>query len=107
MDYDERSVRTFLKGYPGQFVSARVISRRLGGRKRYHDDPLWVLPILTKLVGKGLVETDPQGHFRLKKIDPADRRKRAWLSPQVQRILERSSRDFATVITIEDDENAD
>jgi hypothetical protein len=104
MDYDERSVRIFLKGYPGQSVSARVISRRLGGRRRYHDNPLWVMPILTKLVEKGVVETDAQGHFRLKKVDPTDPRKRTYISPQVKRILERSSRDFSTVITIEDDE---
>ena len=104
MDYDERSVRIFLRSYPGQFVSARVISRRLGGKRRYHDDPLWVLPILNKLVEKGVVETDPQGHFRLMKTDTIDRSKRTWISPQVKRILERSSRDFSTVITIEEEE---
>jgi hypothetical protein len=104
MDYDERSVRIFLRSYPGQFVSARVISRRLGGKRRYHEDPLWVLPVLNKLVEKGVVETDPQGHFRLKKTDPTDRSKRAWISPQVKRILERSSRDFSTVIAIEEEE---
>jgi len=105
MDYDERSVRIFLKGYPGQFVSPRVISRRLGGRRRYHDDPLWVLPILNKLLEKGLVETDPQGHFRLKKVEPTDRRTRTWISPQVRRILERSAQDFSVVIKLDDDED--
>jgi hypothetical protein len=104
MDYDERSVRIFLKGYPGQYVSPRVISRRLGGRRRYHDDPLWVLPILTRLVEKGLVETDPLGHFRLKKADATDPRKRTYISPQVKRILDRSSKDFSTVISIDDEE---
>jgi hypothetical protein len=107
MDYDEKSVRIFLKGYPGQFVSARVISRRLGGRRRYHDDPLWVMPILTKLLEKGLVETDPQGHYRLKKVEPTDRRKRQWMSPQVRRILNRSQHDFSRVITIDEDEELD
>ncbi|MCU0772025.1 MAG: hypothetical protein MUE94_09710 [Verrucomicrobia bacterium] len=104
MDYDERSVRLFLRGYPGQFVSARVISRRLGGKRRYHEDPLWVVPILNRLVDKGVVETDAQGHFRLKKADPLDARKRTWLSPQVKRILERSAKDFAKVIKIDEDE---
>jgi len=105
MEYDERAVRIFLKGYPDQFVSARVISRRLGGKRRYHDDPLWVLPILNSLVDKGMVETDAQAHFRLKRADPADRRNRTWISPQTRRILERSSRDFAKVITIDEDED--
>lgn len=105
MDYDERSLRIFLKGYPGQFVSARVISRRLGGKRRYHDNPLWVLPILSKLVEKGHVETDAQGHFRIRKPDPTDHRKRTYLSPQVKRILDRSSRDFSKVIVIEEDDD--
>ncbi len=103
MDYDERSVRIFLRGYPGQFVSPRVVSRRLGGKRRYHEDPLWVMPILNALVDKGVVETDAQGHFRLKKVDPSDPLKRTWMSPQVKRILERSSRDFTKVITIDED----
>jgi len=105
MDYDERSVRIFLKGYPGQYVSARVISRRLGGRRRYHENPLWVLPILSKLVDKGIVEADALGHFRLKKVDPSDRRKRTFLSPQVKRILERSSGNFTHVITIDEEDD--
>lgn len=104
MDYDERSVRIFLKGYPGQFVSPRVISRRLGGKRRYHDDPLWVMPILQKLLEKGYLESDPQGHYRLRKLEPTDRRKRTWISPQVKRILDRSSKDFTKVIKIDDEE---
>ena len=60
--------------------------------------------VMDKLVEKGVVETDPQGHFRLKKVEPGDRRKRTWISPQVRRILERSARDFSTVIAVEDDE---
>ena len=104
MDYDERSIRIFLRGYPGQFVSARVISRRLGGRKRFHDDPLWVVPILNKLVEKDVIETDAQGHFRLKRRAPSDKSRRTWVSPTVKRILERSSKDFSHVIDIDDEE---
>jgi hypothetical protein len=105
MDYDERSVRIFLKGYPGQFVSARVISRRLGGRRRYHEDPLWVMPILSKLVDKGMVEADAQGHFALKKADSSVLGKRTHISPQVRRILERSAKDFGKAIAIDDDDD--
>jgi predicted transcriptional regulator len=104
MDYDERSIRIFLKSYPGQFVSARVISRRLGGRRRYHEDPLWVMPFLNRLVDKGIVESDAQGHFRLRPRDPISGMKRTWVSPQVKRILDRSSKDFAKVINLDDDE---
>ena len=104
MDYDERSIRIYLKSYPGQFVSARVISRRLGGRRRYSEDPLWVMPILNRLVEKNLVESDAQGHFRLKPRDPVSGRKQTWVSPQVKRILERSSKDFSQVIDLDEEE---
>ena len=104
MDYDERSVCIFLRSYPGQFVSARVVSRRLGGKRRYHDDPLWVMPILNKLVEKGFVETDTQGHYRLKKKDPIDKSQVTWVSPQVKKILERSSKDFSKVIDLDEED---
>jgi len=104
MDYDERSIRVFLRSYPGQFVSARVISRRLGGKRRFHDDPLWVMPFLNRLMDKGLVETDDQGHYRLKRVDRLDGSKRTWVSPQVKRILDRSARDFGKVITLDEED---
>ena len=74
-----------------------------GGKRRFLDDPLWVLPLLTRLVEKGVLESDEQGHFRLRKVD-REPRKRTWLSPQVQRILERSQRAFSNVIQVEDDD---
>lgn len=103
MDYDERSIRTFLRGYPGQFVSPRIISRRLGGKRRYHQDPLWAVPILSRMVDKGVIETDAQGHFRLRRADQVDGRKRTWISPQVRSILERSSADFTHVIAVDEE----
>lgn len=104
MEYEEREIRYFLKGYPGQFVSPRVIARRVGGKRRYHDDPQWAVPILSKLLDNGIVETDVQGHYRLKKASPRDRSKQTWVSPQVRQILSRSSSDFGKVLNIDDDE---
>ncbi len=62
------------------------------------------MPILQKLLEKGYLESDPQGHYRLRKLEPTDRRKRTWISPQVKRILDRSSKDFTQVIKIDDEE---
>ena len=105
MDYDERSIRYFLRGYPGQFVSARVIARRVGGKRRYLDDPQWAIPILTGMLEKGRLEVDAQGHYRLKKVDPIDRSNRTFVSPQMRRILEQSSKNFSHVIHIDPDED--
>ena len=104
MEFEEREIRYFLRGHPGQFVSPREIARRVGGRKRYHDDPSWPLPILSKMLDNGIVETDAQGHYRLKRKAPKDGRRRIWVSPQMKQILTRSSSDFGKVINLDDEE---
>ena len=104
MDHDERSVRLFLKSFHGQFVSGKVISRRLGGRRRFEEDPLWVMPLLNRMLEKGILETDPSGHYRLVPPDRTVKVKRTWMSPNVKRILARSSRDFSQVVSIDDEE---
>lgn len=98
MDYDERLICDFLKAYAGQHVSARVIARRVGGRRRYLEDPQWARPVLAGLVEKGLLETDAQDHYRLKKVVPCARGNRTFVSPQVRRLLERSSKDFSRIL---------
>lgn len=105
MDYDERSIRDFLKGHPGRFVSPCVISRRVGGKRRYLENPQWATPVLTGMLDKGILEADARGHYRLKKVDPAARGNRLWMSPQVKRMLERSSKDFSKVINLDIDED--
>lgn len=102
MDSDERAIRLFLRSYPGQFVSPRIISRRVGDKRRREEEPLWALPVLVRMLEKDLIEADAQGHYRLRKPEP-DGRKRAWLSPQMQRILQRSSKDFGAVHEIHED----
>jgi hypothetical protein len=56
------------------------------------------------MVEKGVVETDDQGHYRLKRPGQSGDRKRTWVSPQVKRILERSSADFTHVLKVEEEE---
>lgn len=98
MDYDERSIRDFLKGQPDQFVSPRIINRRVGGKQRYLEDPQWATSVLSGMVEKGVLEMDTQGRVRLKKVDPIARANRTWLSPRIRRLLEQSSKDFSKVI---------
>ncbi len=93
MDPEERDVCNFLKSWPGQFVGLREICRRAGGKRRYRDDEHWASPILLRLVGKGLVEDDQAGHFRL---IPTEKKKKKtkWVSPQIRKILEQSGKTF-------------
>ena len=103
METEEREICTYLKSLPGQFISGREIARRAGGKARYRKKPEWAAPFLAQLVTKKVLESDATGHYRLViKEDRKDKKK--WVSPQMQRILEKSGKDFTHVIPEEDAE---
>jgi hypothetical protein len=107
MNADERDICLYLKGWAGQFVSVAEITRRAGGKRRQREDPNWALPILSGLVDKGIVESDSTGHYRLKPRNRREKRKQ-WVSPQIQKLLEKSGKDFGKTHDIEvDDEISD
>lgn len=101
MDADERDICNYLKSWPGQFVYGRDIARRAAGKWRFREEPDWAVPVLARLVERGLVESDATGHFRLR-IKKSKAQK--WVSPQIKEILEKSSKDFTGVYEIDDDE---
>jgi len=105
MDADEKEICQYLKGWPGQFVSVAEISRRAGGKGRYRRDPGWAMPFLSRLVEKGILESDSTGHYRLKPRTKKEKLKR-WVSPHIQKILEKSGRSFDQTFEIEVDDDA-
>jgi len=96
MQPEEREICVYLKSLPGQFVSARDIARRAGGKSRYAKDPHWAVPALARLLEQKIIETDSTKHYRL--IMKEDKKPKKWISPQVQKILEKSGKDFTHVI---------
>jgi hypothetical protein len=102
MGPEEKEICRYLKSLPGQFISGREIARRAGGKWRYRDHPNWAVEFLTQLVEKKVIESDSTGHYRL--IVPEDRKnsKKKWVSPQMQRILEKSGKDFTHIIPDDD-----
>jgi hypothetical protein len=103
MDADEREICEYLKAFRNQYVAAREISKRAGGKWRFRENPSWAVPVLGRLVQKKVVETDGTGHFRL--APPKDKKdKKRWVSPQLKRILEQSGKQFGDVISIEEEE---
>ena len=106
MDADERAICIYLKSWAGQFISAREIARRAGGKHRFRRDPDWALPILGRLVEKGILETDTTGHFRLVKREQKDQG-RKWVSPQIKKLLEKSGKDFEKTFEIEGADDLD
>jgi len=92
-DSDEIDVSLYLKGWPGQFVSLAQISRRAVSRKRYNRDPNWAVPVLTRMVEKGLIESDSGCHYRLETQQEKQKPAR-WVSPEICRILRESGKDY-------------
>lgn len=99
MDADEKSIADFLKSYPGQFVSAKEICKRAGGKWRFREDEKWALPVLQRMVEQQLLEADVTGHFRLlpEKKKKHDDKKKMWISPEMKKILEESGKQFDDV----------
>jgi hypothetical protein len=97
---EEKEICIYLKSLPGQFVSAREIARRAGGKWRYREDPQWAEAVLVSLLEKKIIETDSTHHYRL--IIKEDKKPRKWISPQMKKILEKSGKDFTHIIEDED-----
>ena len=89
MDADEREIYQFLKSWGGQFVAAREICRRAGGKRRSQEEPEWAKPVLLRMVGRGVLESNSTGHFRIKRISNKDKNK-LWVEPDIAKILEES-----------------
>jgi len=65
MDADEHDICNYLKAWPKQFISAREICRRAGGKRRFRDDPFWATQALLRL-WKEHSGNDAAGYYRLK-----------------------------------------
>ncbi len=102
MDADEQDIYNYLKAWPRQFISVREISRRAGGKKRFSEDPYWANQVVLRMVEKGILETDQTNHYRLK-VEEQEVKRKKWVSPQIQKILEQSGKDFSDVISPEEE----
>ena len=105
MDADERDICLYLRAFPGEFVSFKDISRRAGGKRRFRNEPEWATPVLSRMVEKGLIESDSTGHYRLKMRTEKEKAKSRWVSPQIRRILEKSGKEFDGVFDVDKDDD--
>ena len=89
MDSDEREIIEYLKTWGEDFISAKEICRRAGGKRRYNEDNNWAKPILHRLKERNLIEGDELGRYRIK---PASKKglKGRWISPDIEKILRES-----------------
>ncbi|HUA69341.1 MAG TPA: hypothetical protein VMA13_12400 [Candidatus Saccharimonadales bacterium] len=88
MDADEREIYQFLKSWGTDFISAREICRRAGGRRRFNEEPEWAKPILLRMEERGIVESNASGHFRIKPVRKSKEKDQRWVSPDIAKILQ-------------------
>ena len=103
MDPDQKDICTYLKSHAGQFVSAREIARRAGGKWRFRDDPNWATQGLLRLVEQGILESDASGYYRLRATEKKKPRK--WISPHIKAILEKSGKDFGDMLKVDEQDD--
>ena len=68
-------------------MAAREICRRAGGRRRAQEEPEWAKPVLLRMVGHGILESNATGHFRIKRFSKKNRDKQQ-VSPDTAKIPE-------------------
>ena len=90
MDADERDIYQFLKSYGSEYIAAREICRRAGGRKRYNDEPEWAKPVLLRMEERGILESNSTGHYRVKPVKKNKGKDKRWVSPDIAKILKES-----------------
>lgn len=79
MDTEEREIFQFLKAWGGNFINAREIARRAGNKRRFHEDPNWAKPLLLRMEERDILESNSQGHFRIKPVA-----KQKWAAPTTE-----------------------
>jgi hypothetical protein len=87
MDSDEREIFQFLKSRGEDFVSYREITRRAGGKQKFHKNQDWARPFLARMQERGILEADAQGRYRIKPVKSKSKATR-WVSPDIAKILQ-------------------
>jgi hypothetical protein len=88
MDADEREIFDFLKTFGEEWVNAKEICRRAGGKKRFNEDNNWAKPILQRMKERQILDGDELGRYRTKPVKKGH--KGRWVSPDIERILRES-----------------
>ena len=97
MDSEEREIYHFLKQRKAEFTAAREICRRAGGKQPFRSNPEWAKPVLLRMVERGILDSDGNGHYRLKPPKQKNQMQR-WVAPEIANALRKSGRQFDQVI---------
>lgn len=104
MDADEREIYYYLKSQGREFIPAREICRRVGGKRRVRYSPDWARPVLTRMVERGILESNEEDHYRIKPMPKQDTKGKRWASPEMAKLLKASGKAFDNVVTPQDED---
>jgi hypothetical protein len=62
---EEQAVLNYLATAPHTFFSAREVCRRASGKEAWEKSQRWAMPVLSRLLARGLIEVDAAGHYRI------------------------------------------
>ena len=88
MDSDEHDIINYLKTWGKDYVSVKEITRRAAGKKRFGENPDWAKAILQGMFGRGMLERDVAGRYRLKAKAKRGGSGR-WISPHIAELLKK------------------
>lgn len=86
MDADEKDIYHYLQTWGEQFVHAKEICRRAGGKRRFSAEPDWAREPLVRMTDRGLLEADMQARYRIKPDKHGKDQK--WIAPDINKILQ-------------------
>ena len=104
MNAQEREIYHYLKSRRREFIPAREISRRLGGKRKFHAFPDWSTSVLLDMAQRGILESDGQDRFRLKPRPKEATQGKRWASPAIAKLLKESGKDFDNLMTTDEED---
>jgi hypothetical protein len=104
MDSDEWPIYHYVKSQRPNPAPARDVSRRVGGKQRFHSSPDWANPILVRMAERGILETTEDGFYQLKPAPQNHSEVKRWIAPELAEILQASGKSFAGVSSPEQED---
>jgi len=97
---EDKIILEYLKPLGKAYATAKEVCRRAGGKSKFNDDPEWAKKFLKRLEKQGILETNPLGHYRIKRDE--NNTFKIPLDPSIRKILASSGQDFSESFLLED-----
>jgi hypothetical protein len=103
MTQDEIDILVYFRANPTTWVTFNELSRLVGGKYRFNQDPEWPRPILKKFAAKDLLEKDASGAYRVKpKKKKEHKGPRIFVTPEIAEALRRAGKTWKFEVEDED-----